>query len=204
MFDQPLIEGIKHCFKILLLHHLAGVDHLAVVIFHQLAVGGSALKQEAGQIVQMQLNRIGSRIAQISFGDAGADRIDQFSDVAGIGMIDQRLVGQFTEHDLPGDLPAFLSHDLMHQLALFLQGAVDERRHLNENRNPPQQCFQQHLLRVLRRCEDQPHLCGIPRFVIADHVIDPFVHKQKDLLLTFRFQGMNLIEKQHAPVGQRQ
>ena len=56
-------------------------------------------------------------------------------------MIDQRLVGQFAEHDLPGDLLTFLSNDLMHQLTLFLQGAVDERRYLNENRNPPQQRF---------------------------------------------------------------
>ena len=44
----------------------------------------------------------------------------------------------------------------------------------------------------------------MPGFVIADHVIDAFVHEQKDFFLTLRFERMDFIEKQHAPVRQRQ
>ena len=135
MIDQSFIERVQHRIKIFLFHHLPGVDHLTVVIFHQFAVGGSALQQEAGQIIQMQLNRIGSRIAQIGFGHAGADGVDQLSDIAGIGMIDQGLIGQFAEHHLAGDLSTFLRYNFMHKLAFFLQRAVDQRRHLNYNRN---------------------------------------------------------------------
>ena len=97
-----------------------------------------------------------------------------------------------------------LLYQKLQKSSLLLQRALCKGRHLDNQRYPSQQCFQQHLTWLHGCRENHSRIGFIPYIIIPDHMINALIHEEKYLFLTFRLQSVYLIHKQNTAISQCQ
>ena len=185
--------------------HFAAAYHRFIVIAVKCQILPGAFQQVAWQIIQMQLHMLLFILTtEKRLGNAGPDTVFQSPDITNENMSLQRAIDQIRQTDFPLDMLFLLLYQILQKPSFLLQRTLRKGGYLDKQRDSSQQCFQQYLARLHGCCENQSRLGLIPVIVIPNHVVNPLIHEQKYLFLTFRFQSMHLIHKQNTAICQCQ
>ena len=130
-------------------------------------------------------------------------RIFQFSDIPFVFIIHQSLKSGIRNIDFTVQFFRLFAQHGVDQFSLLNHRPLAQSGNRNGNGDPAQQCFQQSILRILRCRKDKTTFGSKPVIIIAHFMKDPFIHKLKQLFLAFRFQAVNLVQKQNSSIRQR-